>query len=276
MVVIDNRTGGVVAWLGGGEFLRPRRPGRPGARASLAWLGAEAPDLRHGVRRSHPASGVAGRGRAGALQGLAAAQLRARSSGCRHRAPRPATVAERARRAGAGASRAGSASCRPCAPRRDPTLPPGDPGTSLGMALGSATISPLEMAGLYRGSPMAGFAPPQGAATGRPEPLRLIGAPPPGTSPTCSPTRRCPTASPRCRSRCASGGLPTRPAPPPASATPGPRATAPTGPWSSGSAMPTARRGRASSAASPRCRSCSRRSAACPARTIARRGRRPT
>ncbi len=29
-----------------------------------------------------------------------------------------------------------------------PILPPGDPGNSLGMELGSATITPLEMAGL--------------------------------------------------------------------------------------------------------------------------------
>ena len=56
IVAVDNRTGTVVAWQGGSDYLRPRRPGRPGARPSLARLGAETVDLRHGVRRSHPAS----------------------------------------------------------------------------------------------------------------------------------------------------------------------------------------------------------------------------
>ena len=88
------------------RLFRPRRPGRPGARPSLARLGAEAVDLRHGVRRSHPASRIADRGRAGALPRLAAAQLRPRPPGRRHRAPRAAAVAERARRADAGEGRA--------------------------------------------------------------------------------------------------------------------------------------------------------------------------
>jgi penicillin-binding protein 1C len=58
-----------------------------------------------------------------------------------------------------------------------PLLPPGDPGTSLGMALGSATISPLEMAGLYWGLANGGrFAPPQVRRDQRkPEPVRLVG-----------------------------------------------------------------------------------------------------
>src|SRR6185295_18094930 len=58
-----------------------------------------------------------------------------------------------------------------------PILPPGDPGTSLGMALGSATISPLEMAGLYSGLANGGrFAPPQVRRDQpRPEPVRLVG-----------------------------------------------------------------------------------------------------
>ena len=88
------------------RLFRPRRPGRPGARPSLARLGAETVDLCHGVRRSHAASRIADRGRAGALPRLAAAQLRPRPSGRRHRAPRAAAVAERARRAGAGEGRA--------------------------------------------------------------------------------------------------------------------------------------------------------------------------
>ena len=42
-----------------------------------------------------------------------------------------------------------------------PGLPPGDTGASLGIALGSATVSPLEMAGLYAGLARGGeFAPP--------------------------------------------------------------------------------------------------------------------
>jgi penicillin-binding protein 1C len=58
-----------------------------------------------------------------------------------------------------------------------PGLPPGDPGASLGIALGSATVSPLEMAGLYAGLARSGeFAPPairrDRAAR---EPVRLIG-----------------------------------------------------------------------------------------------------
>ncbi|HKV15297.1 MAG TPA: penicillin-binding protein 1C [Reyranella sp.] len=43
-----------------------------------------------------------------------------------------------------------------------PTLPRGDPGNSLGMALGSVAVSPLEMAGFYCGLARGGlFAPPQ-------------------------------------------------------------------------------------------------------------------
>src|SRR5690606_30878193 len=58
-----------------------------------------------------------------------------------------------------------------------PGLPPGDNGNSLGVALGSATISPLEMAGLYSGLANGGrFAAPQVRHDrARPEPVRLIG-----------------------------------------------------------------------------------------------------
>ena len=58
-----------------------------------------------------------------------------------------------------------------------PGLPPGDTGASLGIALGSATVSPLEMAGLYAGLARGGeFAPPtiRRDRTGR-DPVRLIG-----------------------------------------------------------------------------------------------------
>jgi penicillin-binding protein 1C len=59
-----------------------------------------------------------------------------------------------------------------------PGLPPGDSGASLGIALGSATISPLEMAGLYTGLARSGkFAPPR-IRRDRPaaEPVQLVGA----------------------------------------------------------------------------------------------------
>src|SRR5712671_3355905 len=125
-----------------------------------------------------------------------------------------------------------------------PGLPPGEAGATLGVALGSATVSPLEMAGLYAGLANGGkFAPPAVRRDRpKPEPVHLIGA---------------------------TGASPSRPAPRPASATPGPRATAPTGPSWCGSATPTARRVPVSSAACRPCRSCSRLSAACPPRTIA-------
>ncbi|MGD9879364.1 MAG: penicillin-binding protein 1C [Reyranella sp.] len=58
-----------------------------------------------------------------------------------------------------------------------PGLPPGDLGASLGIALGSATISPVEMAGLYSGLATGGqFSPPQ-IRRDRPrvDPVRLLG-----------------------------------------------------------------------------------------------------
>jgi len=59
-----------------------------------------------------------------------------------------------------------------------PGLPPGDNGASLGIALGSAAISPLEMAGLYSGLANGGqFTPPTiRRDQPRPEPVRLVGA----------------------------------------------------------------------------------------------------
>ncbi len=63
-----------------------------------------------------------------------------------------------------------------------PGLPPGESGNVLGIALGSATVSPLEMAGLYRGLASGGlFAPLQvrrdgdGATSGATSPARLLG-----------------------------------------------------------------------------------------------------
>ncbi len=58
-----------------------------------------------------------------------------------------------------------------------PGLPPGEAGATLGVALGSATVSPLEMAGLYAGLANGGkFAPPVVRRDRpRPEPVQLIG-----------------------------------------------------------------------------------------------------
>ncbi|CAN5891904.1 penicillin-binding protein 1C [soil metagenome] len=58
-----------------------------------------------------------------------------------------------------------------------PGLPPGDTGASLGIALGSASISPLEMAGLYAGLARGGeFAVPiVRRDLPKSEPVRLIG-----------------------------------------------------------------------------------------------------
>ena len=58
-----------------------------------------------------------------------------------------------------------------------PGLPPGDSGATLGVALGSAAVSPLEMAGLYAGLANGGkFAPPTVRRDRpKPEPLQLIG-----------------------------------------------------------------------------------------------------
>ncbi|WIM13432.1 penicillin-binding protein 1C [Enhydrobacter sp.] len=59
----------------------------------------------------------------------------------------------------------------------NPILPRGDPGDSLGMALGSLAISPLEMAGLYSGLANGGlFAPPRVRRDAPPAaPVRLLG-----------------------------------------------------------------------------------------------------
>ena len=279
MVVMDNRTRGVVAWLGGGDFFGRAgqvdlvRAHRSPGSALKPLIYALAFDdrtlhpelivedvpvrfkdwLPHNFDRDHQGAVTVRRALQQSLNIPAVLALERVG---------PARFLSTLRTAGA-----------------NPILPPGDPGNSLGMALGSATVSPLEMAGLYTGLANGGrFA----AAAGAPRPAEArAGAArgrcrPPGTSATSWPRRRCPTASPRCRWRCATGASPTRPAPRPASATPGPRATAPTGRSWSGSAMPTARHDRVSLAAPPRCRSCSRRSAACRARTTARPGRRPT
>ena len=252
MVVIDNRTGGVVAWLGGGDFF-----GRAGqvdlVRAHRSPGSALKPmiyALAFDDRTLHPESLVEDvpvrfkdwlprnfdRDHQGAVTVRRALQqsLNVPAVLALERVG-PARFLSTLRAAGA-----------------TPILPPGDPGTSLGMALGSATISPLEMAGPLFGPrqwrplrPAAGAPRPAAARAGaaRRRGRGLVRRRHPGR---CAAARRLRLAAGR---RCASGASPTRPAPRPASATPGPRATAPTGRSWSGSAMPTARRGRASSAA---------------------------
>jgi len=177
MVVVDNRSGGVVAWLGGGDFF-----GRAGqvdlVRAHRSPGSALKPmiyALAFDDRTLHPETLVEDvplrfkdwlprnfdREHQGAVTVRRALQqslnvpavLALEKVG-------PARFLSTLRTAGA-----------------TPILPPGDPGTSLGMALGSAAISPLEMAGLYSGLANGGrFAPPQVRRDRpRPEPVRLLG-----------------------------------------------------------------------------------------------------
>ena len=177
MVVMDNRTGGVVAWLGGGDFF-----GRAGqvdlVRAHRSPGSALKPmiyALAFDDRTLHPESIVEDvpvrfkdwlprnfdRDHQGAVTVRRALQQSLNV---------PAVLA--LERVGAArflsTLRAAGAT---------PILPPGDPGTSLGMALGSATVSPLEMAGLYSGLANGGrFAAPQVRRDQpRPEPVQLVG-----------------------------------------------------------------------------------------------------
>src|SRR5262249_25714059 len=175
--VMDNRTRGVVAWLAGGDFF-----GRAGqvdlVRAHRSPGSALKPliyALAFDDRTLHPESivedvpvrfkdwlphtfdrdhqGVV-RVRRSLLQSLnIPAVLALERVG-------PARFLSTLREAGA-----------------NPVMPPGDLGTSLGMALGSATVSPLEMAGLYSGLANGGrFAPPQVRRDQpRPEPVQLVG-----------------------------------------------------------------------------------------------------
>lgn len=177
MVVLDNRTGGVVAWLGGDNFF-----GRAGqvdlVRARRSPGSALKPliyALAFDDRTLHPETLVEDvpvrfrdwlprnfdRDHQGAVTVRRALQqslnvpavLALEKVG-------PQRFLSTLRTAGAA-----------------PGLPPGDTGNSLGVALGSATISPLEMAGLYSGLANGGsFAPPQVRRDRpKPEPLRLIG-----------------------------------------------------------------------------------------------------
>lgn len=177
MVVMDNRTGGVVAWLGGGDFfgragqvdlVRAHRSPGSALKPLIYALAFDDrtlhPDsivedvpvrfkdwLPHNFDREH--QGVVTVRRALQQSLNIPAVLALERVG-------PARFLSTLRAAGA-----------------NPVLPAGDPGTSLGMALGSATVSPLEMAGLYCGLANGGrFAPPQVRRDQpRPEPVQLVG-----------------------------------------------------------------------------------------------------
>ena len=177
MVVIDNRSGSVVAWLGGDDFF-----GRAGqvdlVRASRSPGSALKPmiyALAFDDRILHPESLVEDvpvrfrewlprnfdHGHQGAITVRRALQQSLNV---------PAVLAlERVgpKRFLSTLRTAGAA----------PGLPVGDPGDSLGMALGSATVSPLELAGLYSGLANGGsFAPPIVRRDApKPAAVRLVG-----------------------------------------------------------------------------------------------------
>ncbi len=279
LVAIDNRTGGVVAWLGGGDFFG--RAGQVDLVRSHRSPGSALKPMIYALafddRTLHPDSLVEDvpvrfkdwlprnfdRDHQGAVTVRRALQQSLNV---------PAVLALEkvgAQRFIATLRSAGAS----------PGLPPGDTGASLGIALGSAAISPLEMAGLYSGLANGGqFAPPMiRRDQPKPEPVRLVGPAAAwyvsdilADAPLPEGFASLPVALARAAHRLQDrhlGRLPRRL---------GRGLLAPTGRSSSGSAMPMARRGRASSAASPPFPSCSRPSAACRARTIAPSGRRPT
>ncbi len=177
MVVLDNRTGGVVAWLGGDNFfgragqvdlVRARRS--PGS-ALKPLIYAMAFDdrtlhpetlvedvpvrfrdwLPRNFDRDHQGAVTVRRALQQSLNVPAVLALEKVG---------PQRFLSTLRTAGVS-----------------PGLPPGDNGNSLGVALGSATLSPLEMAGLYSGLANGGsFAPPHVRRDRpRPQPLRLLG-----------------------------------------------------------------------------------------------------
>ena len=177
MVVLDNRTGGVVAWLGGSDFFG--RAGQVDLVRARRSPGSALKPLIYAMafddRTLHPDSLVEDvpvrfrdwlprnfdRNHQGAVTVRRALQqslnvpavLALEKVG-------PQRFLSTLRTAGVS-----------------PGLPPGDLGNSLGIALGSATVSPLELAGLYAGLANGGiFAPPQ-VRRDRPAPetVRLIG-----------------------------------------------------------------------------------------------------
>jgi penicillin-binding protein 1C len=178
LVAIDNRTGDVVAWVSGGDFF-----GRAGqvdlVRAHRSPGSALKPliyALAFDDRTLHPESLVEDvpvrfkdwlprnfdRDHQGAVTVRRALQqsLNVPAVLALERVG-PARFLSTLRAAGAS-----------------PLLPPGDAGNSLGMALGSAAVSPLEMAGLYSGLANGGaFATPRVRRDQpRSQPMRLLGA----------------------------------------------------------------------------------------------------
>jgi penicillin-binding protein 1C len=177
MVVLDNRTGGVVAWLGGSDFFG--RAGQVDLVRAHRSPGSALKPLIYAMafddRTLHPDSLVEDvpvrfrdwlprnfdRNHQGAVTVRRALQqslnvpavLAMEKVG-------PQRFVSTLRTAGV-----------------TPGLPPGDAGNSLGIALGSATISPLEMAGLYAGLANGGnFAPPiVRRDRPAPTPVRLLG-----------------------------------------------------------------------------------------------------
>ena len=178
MVVIDNRTGGVVAWLGGGDFF-----GRAGqvdlVRAHRSPGSALKPmiyALAFDDRTLHPESLV--EDVPVRFKRLAAAQLRPRPPGRRHRAPRAAAVAERAGRAGAGEGRPAALPRRPCArPASRPACRRAIPATRSAWRSAAPRSRRWKWPASIPASPTAAsFAPPQVRRDQpRPEPVRLVG-----------------------------------------------------------------------------------------------------
>src|SRR5207244_3666532 len=177
LVAIDNRTGGVVAWLGGSDYFG--RAGQVDLVRSRRSPGSALKPLIYAMafddRILHPESLVEDvpvrfrdwlprnfdRGHMGAVTVRRALQqalnvpavLALEKVG-------PQRFLSTLRTAGVA-----------------PGLPPGEQGGTLGIALGSATVSPLEMAGLYAGLANGGqFAPPIVRRDWpKPQAIRLIG-----------------------------------------------------------------------------------------------------
>jgi len=177
LVAIDNRTGGVVAWLGGGDFfgragqvdlVRSHRSPGSALKPMIYALAFEDrtlhPDslvedvpvrfkdwLPRNFDREHQGAVTVRRALQQSLNVPAVLALEKVG---------PQRFIATLRTAGVS-----------------PGLQPGDTGASLGIALGSASLSPLEMAGLYSGLANGGqFAPPMiRRDQPRPVPVRLVG-----------------------------------------------------------------------------------------------------
>jgi penicillin-binding protein 1C len=177
LVAIDNRTGSVVAWQGGGDFFGPAgqvdlvRARRSPGSALKPMIYALAFD----DRTLHPESLVQDvpvrfrdwlpRNFDHGHQGEVTVRYALQQS---LNVPAVLTLERVGPQRFLSTLRAAGVS---------PGLPPGDPGNSLGMALGAITVSPLEMAGLYSGLANGGlFAVPQVRRDQpKPTPVRLVG-----------------------------------------------------------------------------------------------------